>query len=103
VKLPSKVKIGPHRFRVVVIPYSILEGAGADGACGPRRNVIAIDGGCPPSQLADTFLHELTHALLASVKLEDDVEEAVALALGPGLLQFMQDNPELVRALAKVR
>lgn len=100
-KLPDVVVIGPHRYRVEVIPDGILEGAGADGLCQPRRNVIAVDGGQPPTQLADCIMHEATHGLLAVVKLEDDVEEAIALALGPALVMFIRDNPELIRAIAK--
>lgn len=90
--LPDAVTIGPHRY--VIEP-------GGDGLCVPRRNVIALDGGQPPSQLADTLLHEVVHALLATVKLDDDVEEAVALALGPGLLALIADNPELIRSIAE--
>lgn len=99
--LPDDVVIGPHRYAVTLIPDGILEGAGADGTCSPRRNVIALDGGQPDSQLADTLLHEVVHALLATVKLDDDVEEGLALVLGPGLLSFIADNPALIRAIGR--
>lgn len=46
-------------------------------------------------QLADTLMHELGHALLASVGLTDAQEERVCLALGPGLLALFTDNPDL--------
>lgn len=100
-KLPDTVTVGPHRYSIALVPDGILEGAGADGTCTPRRNVIALDGGQPPSQLADTLMHEVAHALLAVVKLEDDVEEALALALGPALVMLIRDNPELIRAVAR--
>ena len=93
---PRHVIVGPHRYRITEIPDGILEGAGSDGTCSPRHLTIALDGNQPRSQKADTLCHELTHALLASVKLEDDVEEAIALALGPGLLALIRDNPKLI-------
>lgn len=95
-KPPRRVTVGPHRFRVTMVPDGILEGAGADGTCVPRRLTIALDGGQPPSQMADCLLHELTHALLASVKVEDDLEEQIALVLGPGLLGLIRDNERLI-------
>jgi hypothetical protein len=96
VKPPRRVQVGPHCYKVTLIPDGILEGAGSDGTCAPRHLSIGLDGSQPPSSLADTLCHELTHALLATVKLEDDVEESVCLALGPGLFALVRDNPEWV-------
>lgn len=98
-RVPDHVVIGPHRYTVELIPDGILEGAGADGICQPRRNIIALDAGQPPTQLLDSLMHEATHGLLAVVPLEDAVEEALALALGPGFVLFVRDNPELIRAI----
>jgi hypothetical protein len=99
VKLPRQVTVGPHRFKVTLVPDGILEGAGADGTCVPRHLTIALDANQPRSQKADTLCHELTHALLATVKLDDDVEEAICLAFGPALLALVRDNPDLMEWL----
>lgn len=100
-RLPDEVIVGPHRYRVELIPDGILEGAGADGLCQPRRLMLALDGGQPDTQLVDCLMHELVHALLAVVKLDDDLEESIALTLGPGLVMLIRDNPELIRAIVK--
>ena len=96
---PKKVRVGPHIYRIRLVPDGILEGAGSDGTCQPRHLTIGLDANQPATAMADTLLHELTHALLATVKLDDDVEEAVALALAPGLLALLRDNPPLVAYL----
>ena len=93
---PLEIQVGPHAYRVEVVPDGILEGAGADGTCHNRRLTLAVDGGQPPTQMADCLLHELTHALLATIKLEDDAEEALCLILGPALLDLVRDNPKLI-------
>lgn len=94
-KPPKHVQVGPHRYRVHLIDAALPD-AGCDGICSKDRLSIAVYREQGSTKVADTLLHELVHALLAPVKLEDDVEEAVALALGPGLLGLMRDNPRLV-------
>jgi hypothetical protein len=96
VKPPKTIRIGPHEYRVRLVPDSILEGAGADGTCQPRRLVIALDGMQPPTQLADTLCHEIGHALLSTVKVEEELEESICLSLGPALFALVRDNPALV-------
>lgn len=93
--IPGSVTVGPHEYRVVMVPDGVLADASQAGHCSPFRLVIAIDEGQEPSQVADTLLHELVHAMLATLDLGDD-EERVALALGPALLSLLRDNPGLV-------
>lgn len=95
-KPPKHVDVGPHRYKVVIVPHGVLEGVGAGGSCQPRHNVIALDGEVPRSQLADTLLHELAHAMLATTDLDDAEEERVARILGPALLDLLRSNPHLV-------
>lgn len=102
-KPPQSVKVGPHRYKVVVVPDGLLENAGADGLCIPRRLTIALDGGQPPSQMADALCHELTHVLLDAVRIDDDLEESIALMFGPTLLALIRDNPTLVSYLQEAR
>lgn len=95
-KGPDKIKIGPHTFTVTYSPAVEL--------CGNTQVehlAIGINTAQAPSQIRDTLLHELVHALLAPTKLDDDVEEQVCMALGPGLLALFVDNPDLHPYLVK--
>lgn len=94
--IPKRVKVGPHQYQVVVLPNAILNVTGRAGQCDAQRGVITIDGTQTPTQLADTLLHEVTHALLEVTDLDTDVAERVALAMGPGLLDLIRDNPRLI-------
>lgn len=100
VKPPRLVRVGPHCYKVRQVRDGILEGAGSDGTCSPRHLVIALDANQPRSAKADTLCHELTHALLATVQLDDATEEAICLAMGPALLSLVRDNPKLIAYLA---
>lgn len=102
-KLPETVTVGPHVYRVVVIPDGALGDAARAGQCNAQRGVIAIHGEQTSTQLADTVLHEITHALLEVTDLDGDVAERVALAMGPGLLALIRDNPELIRWVRGLR
>jgi hypothetical protein len=46
--------------------------------------------------IADTILHEVLHAICydQKLKLEDEEEERIVLALATGLTRFFRDNPE---------
>lgn len=94
-KPPKWVRVGPHRYRVRMVD-ALLPDAGCDGLCSRDRLTIAVYADQARSQLADTLLHELTHAMLATAGLEKDAEEAIALTLGPGLLALIRDNPDLI-------
>lgn len=98
---PATVKVGPHEFRVVVVPDDVLINVGKAGSCDAQGGVIAIDGRQTKSQLADTLLHELTHAMLDVLDFEAADEERICLALGPGLLALLRDNPALVKWLTR--
>ena len=100
---PSHVIIGPHDYKVCLVPAGVLEGAGADATCMPRRLTFALDDGMPPTQKADGLLHEVTHAILEGMKLDDDVNEAIALLFGPGLLALILDNPDLIDWIVSLR
>jgi hypothetical protein len=94
---PRNVKVGPHRYRVISDKDALMEAA--SGRTDRERLTICLDPTLAGSALADTLVHELVHACLAVVALGDDVEEQVALALGPGLLALLRDNPKLVKYL----
>lgn len=96
-KPPRTVKVGPHTYRVRMIDDGVLSDAGRVGQCTAQSLTIAICKDQAPSQLRDTLLHELTHALLNQLDMDKDQEELVASTFGPGLLALIVDNPDLIR------
>ena len=97
-KPPKRVQVGPHSYRVSLIDAALPD-AGCDGICSKARLSISVYSEQGSTKLGDTLCHELTHAMLAQVKLEDDVEESICLALGPALLALVRDNPKLIEWL----
>lgn len=95
-KPPKHVDVGPHRYKVKVDRTGALGDAGRSGQCSPSRLTITLDDGQAGTQLADSLLHELTHALLQAADLDEEVEERVCSILGPGLLGLLRSNPDLV-------
>lgn len=94
---PTRIKVGPHIYSVRAVPGAVLSGSDdCVGKTTPSRLTIALDEECPPSQVADTLLHEVIHAILVSLDLDSEVEERICLTLGPGLLGVLLDNPALV-------
>lgn len=103
-RMPRSLKVGPHRYKIVLDHHGLLDvGDPSAGGCNKDHHVIGLSPRMAPSTQADTILHEAVHALLATVKLEDETEEAVALALGPGLLSLFRDNPALYPFLMAAR
>lgn len=100
-KPPATVKVGPHLYRVVLVPDGVLIDGGTAGHCATSRLVIAIEPELAPSQVCDTIIHECLHALLDGTDLDPDVEERVALCLAPGLLLLLESNPDLVAYITK--
>lgn len=98
---PGKVVIGPHVFKVVSVPNGVLDDAGRYGHTALPRNLIALDDGMPFTQEADTLCHESAHGMLATIDLGEDeaVEERVCLILGPALLGWVRNNPDLIAYL----
>lgn len=96
---PSRVTMGPHRWRIVVDVDERLIAEGCHGTCIPRRQLIVIDGALEGTAAAEVVLHELIHAALAGTTLEEDVEELVANAAAGPLLHALRANPALVRFL----
>ena len=98
-KIPTEVKVGPHIYRVVVDEDRLLVDSGQLGHTNKEKLIIAIEADQAPSQLADTLIHELVHAMLSSMGLDEGTEERVANGLAPDILLLMQDNPELIKYL----
>ena len=101
--VPRALDIGPHRYRVALVPDGVLSDAGRVGQCSPERLVIALCEGQAPTQLADSLIHEGIHAILRTMDLEKEVEESICLTVAPGFLAMLHDNPDLVAFLMSTK
>ncbi len=65
----------------------------ADGWCDCGNQTIAIYEGLPNEAMADTFLHEVIHAIGNVMGVEWGSEENVARRVATGLCTVMKSNP----------
>jgi hypothetical protein len=114
VSLPSRVKIGAHWYEVICDEQDWKETEHTEKnsslwGCTDNRNLkIHLRPNVPPTQQADTMLHETFHVLFAhqnlpmvfgSFKDDADMEEILASIMTPLLHAFLVENPELVAYL----
>lgn len=97
---PRAVQIGPHPYTVRVKKL--------EGFLGRTTNKLAkiqLDREQSPSNMKDTLVHESLHAILAqsgalaNLKFEGNTEEQLVATLSPWILQWIQDNPDLIAFL----
>ena len=110
-KPPARVVVGDHTYRVVVDTRRCEQADVTYGATFPSRTEIVVSPAQASSQLRDTVLHELLHAICDDVGLSDyrdapkdsvlsqEVEERVVRALTPAVLALLRRNPRLVTYL----
>lgn len=115
VKLPNKLRVGIRQYLVDVVPPAKWgENYHGDMTSDPPR--IRVRGSTDPMFLIHTFLHEVVHAIVedrvltetfkealqvdgkVAEKLEEDIVEGVTR----GLIQVLQDNPDVLRLLNQV-
>ncbi len=96
---PSTIQVGPLRYTVVHDHLGLVTEAGNAGHCRWERQIIALDAGAPHDAKAVVVLHEVIHACLAALAVDDDTEEAVTRHLGHSLLGVLRANPTLVTYL----
>lgn len=81
---PKKLKIGGHIYKVKLVdPEEIGEDC---GECDRSLGIIKINNSMPSSQLYETLLHEVIHAIHATLR-EEEVDMLSAL-----LYQVIKDN-----------
>lgn len=71
-KIPQKIKIFSHTYRVKLVPSSEID----DNSCGTTDsavNLIKIRNDLTKTQLEETFFHEIIHAMNSEIK-ESEVE-----------------------------
>lgn len=102
--IPAHVRVGPHRYKVKVAQPSGLD-HDSYGCTDIGRTTITLAPGMSGSQQRATFLHEALHAMLSLTgwdhRLGTKREEQLVRSLEPVLLEFLRDNREVVRWLAK--
>jgi hypothetical protein len=111
--LPTTAKVGIHEYDIVYDKDALISAGHRvdvkDTLCGLTEATgcnIYINDEMSFSQIQETVLHELLHAMfdLTGVfyELDDTVEERITRPLAPVLMQFLRDNPQLLRALGVV-
>ena len=63
------------------------------------HNVISIPQDVSPALRIELLLHEVSHAMIQELNLDND--EEVAIALGEALTAFLWDNPAFIRDALK--
>ncbi|TSP13938.1 hypothetical protein [Cupriavidus campinensis] len=99
--LPKRVRIGAFWFDVEVIPP--YEGTGEFGHMNVGSQMIRVSPDQRPENLANTFIHEVIHAIHWANGLLDEKsdEEDYTIAAANGLCAFVQDNPEAMAWFVK--
>ena len=115
VKLPRRVRIGIRDYRVEMVPPAQW-GDDTHGDMTADPPLIRVRGSADARFLIHTFLHEALHAIVedriltetfkeslsvdrhTAEKIEEDIVEGVTR----GLLQVLQDNPEVLKLLSQV-
>ena len=86
-KIPNKLKIGCHTFEVL-FEREKKGGLSFDssGKCSYYSNTISINDGYPETQQAETFIHEIIHAI------NNEMSETDVQFLAFSLAQVFIDN-----------
>lgn len=79
----------PDTVNVLGVPYSVVRGGvepDESGSCSPSSRVIRLREGLCPEEEAQTYLHELVHAILAGLARTDEYsDETLTQGLAIGL------------------
>lgn len=98
--LPKSVRIGCYVFRIEVADAEDQEADGTFGHMNPISQKIRLRPGMNAQNLANTFMHEVLHAihwfhgLMGADPTAIDVEEEYTTKGANGLCAFWQDNPK---------
>jgi Zn-dependent peptidase ImmA (M78 family) len=99
----ESLRILHRRYRVQEWTEAEFVTTDSYGQCDKQRGIIYICTHLDPIVVADTFLHEILHAIWNEYNLaESDQEERIVHTLATGLIQVFFDNPELITWLRKM-
>jgi hypothetical protein len=107
-KLPSSVRIGCYSFSVEIMNGDDANIAGVYGAMMSFGHKIRLNPLMSAQQAANTFIHEVLHAIHLVYGLSDGSDEETFTSLSAnGLCAFWQDNTEAckwwINSLAEVK
>ena len=92
-KIPKRVKIGAHTYKVLFRDDLDDENF---GVCRPRKLSMFIDETVERTQQEETFIHEILHAIFKqegmSSPLSYEKEESQVQRLGHALYQVLKEN-----------
>ncbi len=86
--IPSRLKIGGHIYKV-----SFEDPENIEHDCGIQnraRNTIKIRNDLPESQIQETYIHEILHAL------NGDLKEETVDFLAMAIYAFLKDNKYII-------
>ena len=98
IKLPKTIKVGYADYKIVQMKREIADADSKDGHCNVREHIITIRAeNRPQSEIANTLLHEVMHAIWYMWgNGSGQEEETCVTTLSNGLLTVMRDNKEFV-------
>lgn len=93
--IPTSLKIGNFRFTVEIEDFGDSVATGSFGHMNQVSHKIRVAQHQTAQNLADTFLHEVLHAIHVYFDLQDENDEEDFTLFGArGLCQVWQDNPK---------
>ena len=102
VPIVSSVKIGGHDFSVVM-DNDIRHEMGVMGYTNPEECIIKISSTQVPSQMLNTVIHEVIHALHYDTdlmrELDQSTEEHITTVMANSVCCFIRDNPKFVEMI----
>lgn len=94
--VPKRVRVGCYWFKVEVGESDDHEAESSFGHMNPISQKIRLRPGMTPQNLANTFIHEVLHAIYFYIgvsEMAEDQEEEFVTKGANGLCTFTQDNP----------
>lgn len=92
---PKSVRVGCYDIAIEIMNDNDADVAGVMGFIIPNRQVIRLRANAPAQQTANTFIHEVMHAIHYVYGVgDDDDEEMFTTQSANGLCAFWQDNPK---------
>lgn len=101
--LPTDIIVGQHTYTVKEKDMEWADHAEEYGHCDHANLSIAVvKASLPNSQVINTVVHELLHAVWNDYDLPREHEEHIVTCMANGLCQVFRDNKELLKLLGKL-
>lgn len=93
--LPPSIRVGPFDWTIEVWPSALACAANHYGECDSVNQIIRLRMDVPSAHVAETFLHEMLHAMWFTGRCADGEEEKIVGIMSMQWLQVFRDNPWL--------